>query len=66
MNENFSEYLFHLKETFPVPHSSILTENLQHQHDMNYRKNVDSEKESESQMGFETTTLRDLKGCSNH
>ena len=26
----------------------------------------DSEKKSESQMGFEPTTLRDLVGCSNH
>ena len=26
----------------------------------------DSEKNSESQMGFEPTTLRDLVGCSNH
>ena len=26
----------------------------------------DSEKKSESQMGFEPATLRDLVGCSNH
>ena len=32
---------------------------------LNVRRNVDSEK-SESQMGFESTTLRDLVGCSNH
>ena len=32
---------------------------------LNVRWNVDSEK-SESQMGFEPTTLRDLVGCSNH
>ena len=33
---------------------------------LNIRRKVDSEKNSESQMGFETTTLRDLVGCSNH
>ena len=36
----------------------------QQQHDINYEE--DSEKKSESQMGFEPTTLRDLVGCSNH
>ena len=34
------------------------------QHDINFEE--DSEKKSESQMGFEPTTLRDLVGCSNH
>ena len=33
---------------------------------LNVRRNVDSEKNSESQMGFEPMTLRDLVGCSNH
>ena len=36
----------------------------QQQHDINFEE--DSEKKSESQMGFEPTTLRDLVGCSNH
>ena len=36
----------------------------QQQHDINFEE--DSEKNSESQMGFEPTTLRDLVGCSNH
>ena len=36
----------------------------QQQHDINFEE--DSEKISESQMGFEPTTLRDLVGCSNH
>ena len=31
---------------------------------LNSRRNIDSEKKSESQMGFEPTTLRDLVGCS--
>ena len=31
-----------------------------------YRIMESSEKKSESQMGFEPTTLRDLVGCSNH
>ena len=33
--------------------------------DVNYRRNVDSEK-TEPQMRLEPTTLRDLIGCSNH
>ena len=33
---------------------------------LNIRRNVDSEIKSESQMGFEPTTLRDLVECSNH
>ena len=33
---------------------------------LNVRRKKDSEKKSESQMGFEQTTLRDLVGCSNH
>ena len=33
---------------------------------LNVWRNEDSEKKSESQMGFEPTTLRDLVGCSNH
>ena len=35
----------------------------QQQHDINLRR---TRKKSESQMGFEPTTLRDLVGCSNH
>ena len=31
-----------------------------------YQFEEDSEKKSDSQMGFEPTTLRDLVGCSNH
>ena len=36
------------------------------QYYVNSRRNVDSEKKSESQLGFEPTTLRDLHvvGCS--
>ena len=36
----------------------------QQQHDINMRRT--RKKKSESQMGFEPTTLRDLVGCSNH
>ena len=36
----------------------------QQQHDINLRRT--RKKKSESQMGFEPTTLRDLVGCSNH
>ena len=36
----------------------------QQQHDINLRRT--RKKKSESQMGFESTTLRDLVGCSNH
>ena len=43
-----------------------LTEKLQQQQILwNYWKYVDLDK-SESQMGFEPTTLHDLVGCSNH
>ena len=35
----------------------------QRQHDINLRRT--RKKKSESQMGFEPTTLRDLVGCSN-
>ena len=33
---------------------------------LNVRRKGHSEKKSESQMGFEPMTLRDLVGCSNH
>ena len=36
----------------------------QQQHDINLRRT--RKKKSESHMGFEPTTLRDLLGCSNH
>ena len=36
----------------------------QQQHDINLRRT--RKEKSESQMGFEPTTLRDLVGCSNH
>ena len=36
----------------------------QQQHDIEFLES--SEKKSESQMGFEPTTLCDLVGCSNH
>ena len=52
----------------PCVHLSYLIEfrfkMKQQQHDINFEE--DSEKISESQMGFEPTTLRDLVGCSNH
>ena len=37
---------------------------MKQQHDINLRRI--RKKKSESQMGFEPTTLRDLVGCSNH
>ena len=49
-------------------HSQVMTGTQeltkQQQHDINFEE--DSEKKSESQMGFEPTTLRDLVGCFNH
>ena len=37
---------------------------MKQQRDINFEE--DSEKKSNSQMGFEPTTLRELVGCSNH
>ena len=45
-------------------HWKLLKMKQQQHADINFEE--DSEKNSESQMGFEPTTLRDLVGCSNH
>ena len=42
---------------------SIFKTKQQQQHDINSKEN--SEQKSESQMGFDPTTFRDLVGCSN-
>ena len=52
---------YHSKHLTKQP--SILKMKLQ-QHDIEFMET--SGKKSESQMGFEPTTLRDLVGCSNH
>ena len=57
---------YHLK-AYPrcgQPASKVSILKMKQQHNINLRRT--RKKKSESQMGFEPTTLRDLVGCSNH